>query len=124
MQVKQVRHNNAHDEDDGDDEDDITDKSWQTIFWEEPFAGALGNNKEKKERERERESERERERAKTKEEMKMMKIMKKMMKKMKIGALEGKSFLTELWKANLLDGAWKGKSSWRSFKKQIFLTEI
>ena len=37
------------DEDDGDDEDNITDKYWQTIFWKEPFAGDLGNKKEKKE---------------------------------------------------------------------------
>ena len=30
-------------DDDGDDEDDIKDKYLQTIFWEEPFEGALGN---------------------------------------------------------------------------------
>ena len=31
------------DEDDGDNENDIKHKYLQTICWEEPFAGALGN---------------------------------------------------------------------------------
>ena len=37
---------------------------------------------------------------------------------------ESEIFLTELWKAILLHGALKGKSSSRSFKRQIWFTEI